>query len=295
MFLHLALFLQHPEWGPEPPVAPYTKSRLPHPKKFLNLIFPVLAQVRFHDDYDVNRGKFRHTGIDIPATKMSPIVAPFSGTLGLKRESFWIYGDNGWDMLGTHLNDDDLGTHNKSGNRDVMFAPNLFPGEHVVAGQFIGYVGMSGDATGPHLHFELYAPGKQIASKRIIDPFASLKYARHIHEPKVVLMDVDPHLTGATRLEGCIRKLNQSEGTITLLLVDKKPPMKQATEITTPRWVTLHIAPEVVEQAGGWNLLKYLPTTQQIAAFVNNEKIDGADVRKLVLGRDIKLSAQNMQ
>src|SRR5438046_1207676 len=89
------------------------------------LVFPVLGPSQWIDGYNENRGKCRHTGIDIRAPKMTPIVAPFAGRIGIKRMSFWIYGDDGWAMLGTHLNDDDFGRHNHLGNRDIMFAPDL--------------------------------------------------------------------------------------------------------------------------------------------------------------------------
>jgi hypothetical protein len=35
-------------------------------------------------------------------------------------------------------------------------------GQHVHQGQVIGYVGMTGDATGPHLHYEVLRDGSQI-------------------------------------------------------------------------------------------------------------------------------------
>src|ERR1700722_151385 len=157
----------HPEWGPPPPVAPFSTHNLPHIPHVVGMYFPVIGATHFSDDYNAFRGNYRHTGIDIAAPKMTPIVAPFAGTIGIKRESFWIYGEDGWAILGTHLNDDNLGCHDRKGDRDVMFAPNLVPGQHVEAGQFIGYVGMSGNATGPHLHFELYAPGSGTPMSRI--------------------------------------------------------------------------------------------------------------------------------
>jgi murein DD-endopeptidase MepM/ murein hydrolase activator NlpD len=42
------------------------------------------------------------------------------------------------------------------------FAQGLHEGEHVRQGDVIGYVGMTGMATGPHLHYEVHYDGAQI-------------------------------------------------------------------------------------------------------------------------------------
>ena len=141
------------------------------------IVFPIIGGCSYNDDYNTQRKGFRHTGIDIRAPKMTPIVAPFKGTFGYKIHSFWIYGDYGWKCLGTHLNDDTPGTDDGKNNFDFMFAPNLRFGDKVQAGQLIGYVGNSGDATGPHLHFEMYSPNG------IRDPFPSLQAAIHADRP----------------------------------------------------------------------------------------------------------------
>lgn len=282
----------HSEWGPPPPVAPFVRTVLPSSRAVLPMIFPVLGPVRMTSGFNVNRGSHRHTGMDIVAPKMAPIVAPISGTLGLKRETFWIWNDAGWGILGTHLNDDDLGRSDHRGTRDVMFAPDLVPGQHVEAGRLIGYVGMSGDATGPHLHFELYAPGGMHRGGKtrglLRDPAPSLHMAQRIKAPRPVLPDAHARPEkGQIRLQGCVRKVvppsDGKLGSLTLLLTAKQSSTGRATAISRVRYLRVRASDAVVRLVGGWDALADVDRNQTLGVVLDaSVPPDGATVERIV-------------
>ncbi|MEZ0326241.1 MAG: M23 family metallopeptidase [Fimbriimonas sp.] len=256
-------------WGPFPPVAPYTKSSLPRQRVVCPMIFPVIGRVHFKNGYNVNRGGFRHTAVDIAAPKMTPIVAPFSGTIGFKRETFWIYGDNGWAVLGTHLNDDNIGRNDEAGGRDVMFAPDLVPGQHVSAGRFIGYVGASGIATGPHLHFELFAPGSSPAASRLRNPFPSLKYSQRLRSARVNIPQAsEKPKKGNLRYTGCVRKVEASKNRLTLILTAVQDSSGKARAVTKVKYLKVSASDAAAQTAGGWESLEALSEQTQVSAYV---------------------------
>jgi len=272
-----------PSWGPEPPVPPHGMNPLPNSRVVEPLIFPVLANCKWNDDYSCNRGGFLHAAIDIRAPKMSPIVAPFSGVIGIKTESFWIYGDDGWAMLGTHLNDDDLGKHDRAGGKDVMFAPNLVGGQHVYAGQFIGYVGMSGNATGPHLHFELYAPGSGPTAPRVRNPFLSLKDAQVILQPRISLAGKRPG-KGEIRVDGCVRRVDPVHGKLTLILFAKETEKGKTSAVLGPHYVRLSLPKRVIDRAGGWGALGSLRDSTPVSCYLAaSSRLDDQRVGRLLL------------
>ncbi len=94
-----------------------------------------------------------HRGVDYAADAGTPVQATGSGIVA-RREWSETYGrvvdvrhPNGFLTRYAHL----------SG-----WAQNITPGSRVVQGQIIGYVGMTGLATAPHLHYEMHRSGRPI-------------------------------------------------------------------------------------------------------------------------------------
>ena len=150
------------------------------------LIFPVEKDYRYGDTYGACRSgcSRRHEGIDIKAPKMTKVFAAASGTVGWMHNdqggkccAMALYHDDGWETWYIHLNNDTPGTNDGKG---WGFAPGIWSGVHVDAGDLIAYVGDSGNAEGTisHLHFELMRPGRNK-----INPYPHLKAAEPAPDP----------------------------------------------------------------------------------------------------------------
>lgn len=132
---------------------------------YSSIVFPVDGVVSFSDTFGAERSGGRtHEGIDILAEKHTPVLAASDGTIGyspLEEPSYGWYisliGDDGFEYVYVHLNNDNPGTDDGNGGRDQGIADGIVQGVRVSAGQLIGWVGDSGNAeeTAPHLHFEM--------------------------------------------------------------------------------------------------------------------------------------------
>lgn len=112
-------------------------------------------------------GQCPHVGIDIAAPLATPIVAAGSGVVlhsgyafaGDRRASYGmlvIIAHSGTEeTIYAHL-------------ADITLPPPVFAGQLVARGQVIGYVGLSGWTSGPHLHFEYRVNGAQVNPRTII-------------------------------------------------------------------------------------------------------------------------------
>jgi murein DD-endopeptidase MepM/ murein hydrolase activator NlpD len=136
-------------------VSPYDHFYFSRPIGADNVNWP-LAQYRYGGIFFDN---VVHTGVDIPDDEGTPILAAGSGTV------VWV----GWGLFTeAPLNTDDpygqaVAIRHDFGYRGQqlytiyahMVAVNATLGQWVEAGDVIGYVGRTGQTTGPHLHFEV--------------------------------------------------------------------------------------------------------------------------------------------
>jgi murein DD-endopeptidase MepM/ murein hydrolase activator NlpD len=121
---------------------------------------PVKGLVVFTDDFGEVRSGGPHPGIDMAALPETPVVAV---TSGIWRHDVGGDGGNGAWLTGA----DDVSYY----YAHFSHYPDT-PEGLVKAGDVIGFVGMTGNATGPHLHFEIH-PGKP-GEHPPVDPFATL-------------------------------------------------------------------------------------------------------------------------
>jgi Peptidase family M23/Putative peptidoglycan binding domain len=125
----------------ENPVSPNVSPQVAY-------VCPVNGHNDFEDTWGDARSEGRtHQGTDLMAAEGTPLVAIIGGTIrnikwnDLGGNTISFKGDDGFYYYYAHL----------SG-----YAENI--GERVTQGQLLGYVGQTGSASGPHLHFSMRSP-----------------------------------------------------------------------------------------------------------------------------------------
>ncbi len=94
-----------------------------------------------------------HAGVDLATPMGTPIHAAGNGVITVRG---WVHG------YGRYIRIRDTASISTAYAHMSRYAPGLHVGSHVHQGQIIGYVGQSGWATGPHLHYEVRIHGKPV-------------------------------------------------------------------------------------------------------------------------------------
>jgi murein DD-endopeptidase MepM/ murein hydrolase activator NlpD len=169
-----------PKITPPPPVVPSppptTEAGVPGPAQTAGegAVFPVLGPHSFGDAanrFGAGRPGHMHEGQDVLASEGTSVLAPLAGTIVT---AGYQAGGAGW-YAAEHTVDglDFFFAHCQAGSLAVS------TGQAVSAGQAICQVGQTGDATGPHLHFEVWVGGWRAATGHPIDPLPYLEVWDH--------------------------------------------------------------------------------------------------------------------
>lgn len=126
-----------------------------------SFIWPVPSIHNITSYYEMRWGTM-HWGIDIAGSSSygRTIVAADSGTVSYVQYSDYGYGNN---VEIDHGNG--ISTHYAHASRILVS-----PGQKVAKGQAIALIGCSGDATGPHLHFEVIRNGYRVNPMNYVSP-----------------------------------------------------------------------------------------------------------------------------
>lgn len=127
-----------------------------------------------------------HYGVDLAAPAGTPIHAAGPGRVTFRGR------DGGYGNL---IIIDNPGPYSTRYGHMSRFAKGIHVGSHVKQGEVIGYVGSTGLATGPHLHFEIRVNGKPEPPLKVPLPREALSEAQlmaYENEITPLLEDLDP-------------------------------------------------------------------------------------------------------
>jgi len=124
-----------------------------------------------------------HKGTDFAAPMGTPIMASGDGTIVRAR---WCGGGGNCVKIKHNKTYETIYAHMKN------FARGIREGLRVKQGQIIGYVGSTGNSTGPHLHYEVIANGKKINSQLLRLPSGKIlkNEDRKLFEVEKIKLDV---------------------------------------------------------------------------------------------------------
>ncbi|HET6913960.1 MAG TPA: peptidoglycan DD-metalloendopeptidase family protein [Rhodanobacteraceae bacterium] len=148
---YTAVRFENPETGD---VSYYSADGRPLKKSFLRtpVDFTRISSTFGMREHPILDRMKMHKGVDYAAPMGTPIYAAGDGVIKFRGQK------HGYGNFVIIQHNKDISTAYGHMSR---FAAGESVGEHVRQGQVIGYVGMTGMATGPHLHYEFRVDGEQ--------------------------------------------------------------------------------------------------------------------------------------
>jgi biotin carboxyl carrier protein len=133
-------------------------------------VFPVVGAHNFggpENRFGAAREGHVHQGQDVLTAEGTPVVAPIEGTIS--STSYQAGGAGYYAVEHTGVGFDFMFAHCQGGTLAVS------TGQAVSAGEVLCHAGQTGDATAPHLHFEMWVGGWQAKGGEPIDPLPYLE------------------------------------------------------------------------------------------------------------------------
>ena len=158
--------------APTAPTPPVLEAGVPSPAETVadGAVFPVAGPHNFggpENRYGAPRAGHIHEGQDILTAEGTPDVAPLAGTI--TSTSYQAGGAGYYAVEHTLIGFDLVFAHCEASSLLVG------AGQAVTPGQTLCLAGQTGDATAPHLHFEMWVGGWYAAGGHTIDPLPYLQ------------------------------------------------------------------------------------------------------------------------
>ena len=155
-----------------PPAATPPVAGVPTPAQTVadGAVFPVAGAHNFggpENRFGAPRDGYTHQGQDVLTAEGTPVVVPLAGTI--TTTSYQAGGAGYYAVEHTGVGFDFMFAHCEANSLAVS------AGQAVAAGQALCKAGQTGDATAPHLHFEMWVGGWQAKGGEPIDPLPYLE------------------------------------------------------------------------------------------------------------------------
>ena len=159
-----------PATPPPSTVAPAAGIPSPAQSAAEGAVFPVQGTYSFggpENLFGAPRNGYTHQGQDVLTAEGTPVVAPYGGTITY---ATYQEGGGGYYLVEhTHVGFDFMYAHCMANSFAVKVE------QTVTAGQQLCKAGQTGDATAPHLHFEMWPGGWHAPGIKPIDPLPYLE------------------------------------------------------------------------------------------------------------------------